>query len=84
VDAADETRAVPSDVRRLVERFRDNRAVYTTSGYKETQLRRELVGWEWSRVTPGYEEPPASGTAATGSARAECAELDRRGGGSLK
>jgi len=34
----------PKEVKRLVERFRENREAYLSSEYNETQLRREFLG----------------------------------------
>jgi len=34
---------LPKDVNKLVERFRDNRDVYCSSAYNETQARREFI-----------------------------------------
>ena len=45
--------STPTGVKRLIERFRDNRDVYCSSEYNETQARREFtdpffitLGWE--------------------------------------
>ena len=35
--------SLPKDVNKLVERFRDNRDVYCSSAYNETQARREFI-----------------------------------------
>ncbi|MFO8033680.1 MAG: type I restriction endonuclease, partial [Candidatus Bipolaricaulota bacterium] len=59
--ARQSTKLLP-EVRKLVARFQDNRDAYTTSGYNETQLRREFVdplftdlGWDVAN-TAGYAE----------------------------
>jgi len=33
----------PKDIKRLVERFRENRDVYCSGAYNETQTRREFI-----------------------------------------
>ena len=45
--------SLPKEVKKLVERFRENRYVYCSSAYNETQARREFtdpffitLGWE--------------------------------------
>jgi len=52
----------PKEVKRLVERFRENREAYLSSEYNETQLRREFLdpffkalGWDVDNEQ-GYAE----------------------------
>jgi len=35
--------SLPKDVKKLVERFRENRDVYSSSAYNETQARHEFI-----------------------------------------
>ena len=52
----------PREIKRLVERFQENRDVYCSSTYNETQLRREFIdplfkalGWDVEN-RQGYAE----------------------------